>query len=59
MNQIIRRCIPLLLIGALAACEPEDLATVFVPSGDGVEYAEMPVFIDVSAGEPETKAPVR
>ena len=58
MNQIIRRCIPLLLIGALAACEPEDLATVFVPSGDGVEYAEMPVFIDVSAGEPETKAPV-
>ena len=58
MNQIIRRFAPLLLIGALAGCEPEDIATVVVPSGDGVEYAEMPVLIDVSAGDPGTKAPV-
>lgn len=49
-----------LLIGllvALAGCEPDVLQTVLEPSGDKLGYAEIPVCLDVEAGEPDTKAP--
>ena len=51
----------LLLLAALAAlagCEPEDVATVLVPSGEEVEYAEIPLTLDILGGEPRTKTPM-
>jgi len=58
MNQLKRRYVFPLLLLALAACEPEDIQTAMVPPGEAVEYAEMPVSLDVAAGDPDTKAPM-
>lgn len=58
MNQLIRKFVFLLLLLALAACEPEDIQTAMVPSGEAAGYAEIPVSLEVPAGEPETKAPM-
>ena len=47
--------LPLLLI---VGCEPDDLPTMMVPPESGLEYAEVPVVIDVAMGSAGTKAPV-
>ncbi len=48
----------LTVFAALTGCEPDDIETVMMPSGNAAGYADIPVSLDVLAGEPRTKAPM-
>ena len=58
MSMMKRMIFVLAALAALAGCEPETVKTVLIPSGEEVEYAEIPVTLDVVAGDPQTKAPM-
>lgn len=58
MSMMKRMLLLLAVSAALVGCEPDDIQTFMAPSGDGVGYAEIPVSLDVVAGDPQTKAPL-
>ena len=58
MSMMKRMLFLLTVFAALTGCEPEEIDRGMTPAEDGGGYAEIPVRLDVVAGEPQTKAPL-